>query len=248
MQHRGDLVWSGNLKGFLALPDVVPQVDQGSVEDFLGMRYLMGDRTWFVGIECLSAATVLTWDARRGNLNRDRYWHWDEIEPLPATSDLREVAREAGQRLIHGMRQQTQPPGRPMLTFSAGLDSRALFAAAIHSQQPPSQTLTFEKPGDQEAAIPRQLSRQQGIPHQTIPVNPAQWIIPQALATWDLEAVVPLNQLIFYPPLPPPGDRAANTFTPGCCWKPFRSTIATCRPTYNRSPDRSDCGPRSIAS
>lgn len=203
MQHRGGLVWSGTLKGFLALPDVVPQVDQDSVEDFLGMRYLMGDRTWLQGVECLSAATVLTWDARRAALTRDRYWHWEAIEPLPPTSDLREVAREAGQRLIQGMRQQAQLPGRTMLTFSAGLDSRSLFAAAIHSQQLPCQTLTFEKPGDQEAAIPRQLSRQQGIPHQTIPVNPAQWIIPQALATWDLEAVVPLNQLIFYPTLAP---------------------------------------------
>lgn len=203
MQHRGGLVWSGNLKGFLALPDFVPQVDQDSVEDFLGMRYLMGNRTWFRGVECLSAATVLTWDARWATLTRDRYWDWKAIDPVPATSNLQELAREAGQRLIQGMCQQAQLPGRSMLTFSAGLDSRALFAAAIHSQQPPHQTITFEKPGDREATIPRRLSRQHGISHQTIPVHPAQWVIPQALATWDLEAIVPLNQLIFYPTLNP---------------------------------------------
>lgn len=210
--HRGGLVWSGNLKGLLAVPGFVPQINPAAVDDFLGMRYLMGDRTWFQGVERLSAATVLTWDLAHQTRQQQRYWTWDTIQPLPDTSDLVEVAREAGRRFRNSVQRQAQLPGNPLLTLSAGLDSRAIFAA-FPQRDRHLVTLTFEKPGDNEAALPAQLTQKFGTCHQVILVQPENWVIRQGLATWNLEAVMPLNQLIFYftlPDLLADGSRQVN--------------------------------------
>ena len=78
------LPWRGalELKAFLELPDFEPTIDPLAVEDFFGLRYLIGDRTWFEGVELLPAATVLTWDIQQQSLQRDRYWWWDDVKPI----------------------------------------------------------------------------------------------------------------------------------------------------------------------
>ncbi|MEB3827614.1 hypothetical protein [Phormidium sp. CCY1219] len=119
--YKGCLVWSSELKVMLALPDFTPKIDRLALEEFLAIRYFIGDRTWFEGVELLPAATVLTWDIREKSISKQRYWWWDEIEPVTGKIDEREIAAELGRLFIDSVERRSAEAESVGLTLSGGL-------------------------------------------------------------------------------------------------------------------------------
>src|SRR6185436_19713275 len=117
------------LKGLLGLPGFSPTIDQNALRDFVGVGHMLGNRTWFDGVQVLSAATVLTWDLRNQTALERRYWSWDQVQPLSDNIDEREVLHELGDLFVAGVRRRCNDTAAVGLTLSGGLDSRAILAA-----------------------------------------------------------------------------------------------------------------------
>ena len=70
------LAWATESKALLHLPGFSPVLDRLSLEAFLGIGYLVGNRTWLENVERLAPATCLTWDLRERTIQERRYWDW----------------------------------------------------------------------------------------------------------------------------------------------------------------------------
>ena len=127
--YQNALVWTGELKSLLSLPNYQPKIDRAAMEDFLGLRYMIGDRSWFENVELLPAATVFTWDIPGKTLSRNRYWGWDELTPLTTPPPESEAVETLGHLFVDAVQSRVYPGERVGLTLSGGLDSRAILAA-----------------------------------------------------------------------------------------------------------------------
>jgi len=184
---NGRLVWASELKALLELPDFQARIDRNALEEFLGLDWLLKDRTWFEGVELLSPATVLTWDLNRGTAERTRYWSWESIRPLPRQINESEAAEELGRRFRQAVSRRIRDDERVGVTLSGGLDSRAILAATPSSEEPsePLHAVTFCRPHCDDARIAAMAVRvRKNTVHHLVELNSANWFPPRVAAVW----------------------------------------------------------------
>jgi len=178
----GRLGWSSQLGGFLGLPGFSPQIDRDALPEFFTAGHLLGERTWFRGVQLMAPGTVLTFDLRRGDLARHRYWWWDHIRPQQGRVDLQEAAREAGRLLQASVVARSRPDARVGVSLSGGLDSRALFAAIPGDRAVPA--LTFGQPGCVDVRVAARVAGLRPSEHVVVPITARNWLADRAEAVW----------------------------------------------------------------
>lgn len=68
----GKIIFASEAKAILRSPDFKKELDYGAMDDFLTLRYIPGDVTFFKNIKILEPAHILIFQA--GNYRLDRYW------------------------------------------------------------------------------------------------------------------------------------------------------------------------------
>ncbi|MGK7926498.1 MAG: asparagine synthase-related protein, partial [Spirulina sp.] len=192
--YKNALVWSGELKAFLALPDYQPQIDTQTMEDFLGLRYFIGEGTWFAGVELVPAATVLTWDFSDSSLARKRYWWWNNLQPLDRLPDEGEIIEEFGRLFIEAVRTRARPGERVGLTLSGGLDSRAILAT-LPSDRQPYHTVTYGKQGCDDIRIAARVAKIAGAESHPVDMNAQNWFLSRFPMVWEVDASSSLQHM-----------------------------------------------------
>ena len=185
------LAWASEAKVFLSMPDFCPHIDPAAVEDFLGLRYFIGNRSWFKGVELLPAATILSWDLQTASLQQRRYWWWNGIAPLSGSIDQAEIIEELGRLFIKGIKQQTLTPERVGVTLSGGLDSRAILAA-IPDLGYPVHSVTYGKRGCEDIQIAAQVAKLKASPHHIVELNAANWLQSRMQNIWATDGTCSL--------------------------------------------------------
>ena len=183
---RGTLVWVSEIKALLALPGYQPKLDRETIEDFLGIRYLLGDRSWFEGVERLPAATVLSWNEDSATLQTQRYWSWDDVPQYDAFPDRREIVDKLGQLFVEAVERRCHPGDRLGLPLSGGLDSRALLAAVPMTVDPPI-TVTYGQANCDDLRIAQQVARLAHTPFHWLEMNAANWLPPRIPLLWRMD-------------------------------------------------------------
>jgi len=177
------LVWSSELKAMLALPDFRPRIDPQAVTEFLNVGYLLENRTWFQGVELLPSATVLTWDADKGTIDRHRYWWWDQIKPFAGKIDEEQVVEELARLFIDAVERRSGQGERVGLTLSGGLDSRAILAA-MPDRGYPVQVVTYGQSGCDDIRIAAMAAQVKGAVHRVVELGPDNWLMPRIKGVW----------------------------------------------------------------
>ncbi len=180
------IAWASQTKAFLALPEFSPVIDPISRDMFFATGQLPPDRTWLKGVAPVPAATQMTFRISDGSLTQQRYWSWDEITPLSAHHNQRELAHELGARFRTAVEQRTT--GRTGLALSGGLDSRAILAAMPGAPE----TFTFGHPDSADVRIAAQAASVKNAPHTVLPLDGQNWLLPRISGVWYADGALDL--------------------------------------------------------
>ena len=210
--RRGEaLAWATESKALLHLPGFSPVLDPLSLDAFLGIGYLVGNRTWLENVERLAPATCLTWDLRERTIQERRYWDWGRVSPDIGRASPRELAEELGRRFARAVERRCRPGERVGLALSGGLDSRAILAAMPQGREPVP-VLTFGSGNSSEVRIAAMAAAHKGARHHTFEIGPGNWFHPRIGGVWATDGELDLYHMhgVEYPRL---GDLFATALS-----------------------------------
>src|SRR5262245_59455175 len=141
--------YSSRVRALLAIHERTPSLDRIALSQFFAFDHLLGDRTWWEGIEVVPPGSL--WRVSSGGRKTLRYWTFDDIPdaPMPAEDVVEEMSRFWSQSV-----RQRRKPGLTPFLLSGGLDSRSLLAE-LRRQDAPVTTITFGEPRCPDTLIPR---------------------------------------------------------------------------------------------
>jgi len=126
-QSSGSLLFSPEIKSFLACEGLDMALDEQGLSDFFVYSYQLSDRTFFRNIKLLPPASILR--IADGEIARSTYWS-PEYRPTRDKTDLYEVA-DLGYDLFEQSVDRCLGSGRDILVpLSGGLDSRLILSVA----------------------------------------------------------------------------------------------------------------------
>ena len=173
---NGTLIFAPRIRPLL-LPWVPRTLDAIAVAEYARYQQLLGERTWIEGIRLLPAASVLTFDTRRGTLDTRRYWDWDRIAVRPSTSFADAVATTADLERRAILR-RLDGHSRTGVYLSGGLDSRRILAVA--AAQTPVTTISYGARGCRDVVLAARIARRAGAAHHWHPFVDGRWVIDAA--------------------------------------------------------------------
>lgn len=164
-RSAGRLAFAFSLHVLCADPNLPRVADERTVADLLTFGYPLGDKTLLEAVSLLPPATVATYTA--GDWEQQTYWRlafpaeadrWDDEHALNELSRLFTNAVE--RRLV----------GNPLIPLSAGMDSRAILAAA--PIETPLVTYTFGEPDCADQVYARRLADARRTEHHAYTLVP----------------------------------------------------------------------------
>ncbi len=186
-----DLVWSSELKGFLGHMDFKPVIDPQAVQEFFDIGYLLENRTWFVGVELVPPASILSFNIKSSKVQIKHYWSWNEIKPMRGPIHEGELVEELGRLFKDSVRTRINTNERIGISLSGGLDSRAILAAVPENYKP-LHTFTFGQEGCDDIRIASGASKTKGATHHILIVNSDNWLMPRINGVWKSDASLSL--------------------------------------------------------
>ncbi len=176
--------YAAEVKALLAIRSTLPDLDEISLRQFFGFGYMLGERTWWKGIELIPPATVRRISTK--GRTSSRYWSFDEIRRDPR--DEADVLVEFGRLWSQSVQQRSKPGIMPLL-LSGGLDSRLLLAE-LRAQGADLVTITFGSKDCPDMKIAQQCAKIAGVPHRPLYLNAANWWHGREEAIWQTDGVV----------------------------------------------------------
>lgn len=176
--------YAAEVKALLAIRDTLPELDEISLRQFFGFGSMLGERTWWKGIELIPPASV--WRVSEKGTVRYRYWTSDDIRPDPRP--LEDVLVELGRLWSQAVRQRSKPGTTPQ-QLSGGLDSRLLLAE-LCAQGSDVVAITFGQPECPDIKIARRCASIAGVPHRVVHITPENWWHVREEAIWQTDGMV----------------------------------------------------------
>jgi asparagine synthase (glutamine-hydrolysing) len=127
------LYFASEVKCLLACPELAPELDPISLEQYLAFLYVPNPRTMFKGIYKLPPASMITWS--KGRTAVESYWRPEEGDYLRESEN--ELAGRLREILISATRRQLISDVPVGFFLSGGLDSTAILACAKRVHQGP---------------------------------------------------------------------------------------------------------------
>lgn len=181
--------YAAEVKALLAARDGLPPIDEIAVRQFFAFDHLLGDRTWWRGIEVVPPASV--WRISNGHRTTNRYWSFADIRPEPVD---RAAAYEAfGQLWARDVAQLRAPRRMPVL-LSGGQDSRLLLAELV-AQGADVVAVTYGSPASPEVGPARMAAAAANVEHRICEWNPHNWWYGREEGIWQTDGLVNANHL-----------------------------------------------------
>lgn len=161
----GVLAFASELKGLLADPVSPRRIDRESLDCYLAMGYVPGDRCILQGIRKLPPAHALAFELERGSTRVWRYWSLPYASP--ARAHEAELVEELEGLLADSVRRQLVSDVPLGVLLSGGVDSSLVTAMAARAA-PQLRTFTVRFPGHgsyDETAHARLVARHFGTEH-----------------------------------------------------------------------------------
>lgn len=145
---NGTLRFASELKGLLADPALPRRINPESLDCYLAMGYVPGDRCVLEGFNKLPPAHAMCFDLQAGDLRVWRYWQLPELDPAAAQELVDETALldELETLLEDAVRHQLVADVPVGVLLSGGVDSSLVTAMAVRAA-PHVKTFTVRFPG-----------------------------------------------------------------------------------------------------
>jgi asparagine synthase (glutamine-hydrolysing) len=190
--NNGKLLFSSEKKAILQDSTFKKDLNDEVVADFFAFGEILGNKTFFRGIEVIPPATIFTYDYDRRNVLMEQYWN-PHYEPDYTKSEDAFV-EELIKSLKNAVKRRMKDNFRCGVTLSGGLDSRSVLGAIEKGKRKNIVTITFGIPGCDEAEIAEAVSRVVGTKHIFIPIDPNEVLTPYPERTVYLtEGVFPVH-------------------------------------------------------
>jgi hypothetical protein len=156
------------------------------IADLLGLQHVIDNETLLRGVRAVPMGAVLHWDGRRLSM---RVHDWREFcEPEPGSG--REIADRLIELTLDGL--QRGVGSRPVMTASAGLDSRVNLAGLLHLGIRP-ELAVMGQPGSKDAEVVLAIGRTLGLSVNRILPEARDLIAAAAEVSRLTNGVKPLN-------------------------------------------------------
>ncbi|MBM3882576.1 MAG: asparagine synthase (glutamine-hydrolyzing) [Verrucomicrobia bacterium] len=185
------LVFASELKAIMADPDCPRRLDLRSLEYYLTLGYVPGQRCILEGCQKLPPAHAMLVDCRTLEVRRWRYWDMPAL-PVDGPVDQAELLEELEILLRDSVRQQLVADVPLAILLSGGVDSSLVtaLAAGATGRRIRTFTVTFgESKTHNEALFARRVAKHFGTDHTEVTGEPPG---PETLATIARQVDEPL--------------------------------------------------------
>lgn len=184
MENVDWFAYAAEVKALLAIRDQLPQIDEVSFRQFFSQNSMLGEHTWWKGIELVPPASV--WRITTRADSRLRYWSFDHLPAermTPADGDA-----EFSRLWSLEVRRYARPGTMPIL-LSGGLDSRLLLAELL-AQRADVVAVTFGSPDSPEVKRARLVASIAGVPQRVCYLDTDNWWYRRDEAIWNTDGLV----------------------------------------------------------
>lgn len=147
-QAKGEIRFASELKGLLADPAFPRRINPESLDCYLAMGYVPGDRCILQGVKKLPPAHALVFNLDNGSSQVWRYWQLPELDPSAANGqvDEEQLLDELEGLLEDSVRRQLVADVPVGVLLSGGVDSSLVTAMAVRASAKVN-TFTIRFPG-----------------------------------------------------------------------------------------------------
>jgi len=185
--HDGNLFFASELKALLSNTSLPRRIDPISLDCYLLMGYIPGDRCILEGYNKLPAAHAMSFDLIEGKAEVWRYWELPEFDPGAPVDEL-ELLDDLDTLLYQSVSRQLRADVPVGILLSGGIDSSLVTAMAARTS---SRIHTFSVgfPGHgalDETDHARLIARHFGTEHTELTMEPATAdLIPKLAKQFD---------------------------------------------------------------
>lgn len=171
----GRLVFAPEMKAILLHPAFRRELDLTALAEYVRFQFLLGDKTFFSGVQLLPNASILRYHRPTDTVRRESYWDFSRIPALARPPSLPEAAEEAGRLLGNAVKRLAQGGHRPGLFLSGGLDARIILGLLEpgHEGLP---TVTYGAPGCRDVVYAGRLAALGRTNHHYFPIPDGRWV------------------------------------------------------------------------
>lgn len=175
-QDSGRLIFSSEIKGILASGLVDAVLDEESIDDYLGYRYVREPYTFFKGILQVSAGTYCALAVDGRSIKERRYWDIPKAFNMEKSCDEAAVKKAFEEHLKAAVLKRTIADV-PLGTYlSGGIDSSLLTAMVAEKSKHRVNTYTIGFPELNEFEFARLVSEQYKTLHHEILMSQGSYL------------------------------------------------------------------------
>ncbi len=172
---RSGIVFASELKALLLRPGASRRIDEESLDCYLGMGYVPGDRCILKGYGKLPPAHLLRFSVRTGQSHVSRYWDLPTVTTNATASRPEELCRHLESTLSDAVRAQLVADVPVGVLLSGGLDSSIVTSLATrHARR--VRTFSVGFPGHEridETRHARRVAEYLGTEHTELQIESA---------------------------------------------------------------------------
>jgi asparagine synthase (glutamine-hydrolysing) len=170
--YEGRFIFAPEVKAILEDDTFPKKLDMVALAQIMRFQHLLGERTFFEGIQLLPNASVLVFDLSDGTLEINPYWTFSDIHYQPNIS-FPEAVEEAGRLLRSAVHRLSGDSHRPGVYLSGGLDSRTILGLV---EARPVVSLTYGVPDSRDVRYARKIAQSVGSDHHYCDLSDPSWI------------------------------------------------------------------------
>jgi len=161
------LLFASEVKAILEDKAFKKELNDETIADFFAFGEILGNKTFFKGIETLPPASVLTYDG--GNISMEQYWDFNYEPDYRLSED--EIVDQLVLTFTKAVEIRMRDNLRYGISLSGGVDSRTVLAAISKSQRHSVTAFTFGLPGCDEIKIAQRVAKEAGVNHLIIELD-----------------------------------------------------------------------------
>lgn len=171
--YDGRLCFAPEMKGILCDSDFHKELNLTALAEYMRFQQLLGEKTFFEGIEFLPCASFLRYEAQTDRLAIEPYWSFSEISDVQVTFE--EAVEEIGHLLRQAVNRLASGPYRMGVYLSGGLDSRTILGM-IDREHFPVASITYGHRDCRDVVYAEEIARKVGSDHHWFEFENGEWV------------------------------------------------------------------------
>lgn len=166
--NNGKLLFASEVKAILEDKTFIREINDETVADFFAFGEIIGNKTFFKGIEVLPPASIAVYDDQ--NLSIKQYWDFNYEPDYSKTED--EFVDELVKTFKKAVEIRMKDNHRYGVSLSGGLDSRSIVGAIDENKRKDILTFTFGPLDCDEVKIAKKVSDRAKTKFKAIKITP----------------------------------------------------------------------------